>query len=158
TGFDPHPAYRALAEVSRDIEGFSISPRQVLGTFSYAKLPMVVDLAGQLDELANHDVVAALAGDRDALSAVRSSPPERSLEVDPRRERLGLDAAASQTAAVETARVGSNLVIQGPPGTGKAQTIANLIATLLADGRRVLFVAEKRAAIDAVHKRLAQVG
>ncbi|NLW98207.1 MAG: DUF4011 domain-containing protein [Actinomycetales bacterium] len=158
TGFDPHPAYRALAEVSRDIEGFSISPRQVLGTFSYAKLPMVVDLAGQLDELANHDVVAALAGDRDALSAVRSSPPEPSLEVDPRRESLVLDADASQIAAIETARVGSNLVIQGPPGTGKSQTIANLIATLMADGRRVLFVAEKRAAIDAVHKRLAQVG
>src|SRR5690606_29871084 len=78
--------------------------------------------------------------------------------VDPRREHLVLDADASQIAAIETARVGSNLVIQGPPGTGKSQTIANLIAALMADGRRVLFVAEKRAAIDAVHQRLAQVG
>lgn len=158
SGFDPQPAYRALEEVCGEIDGFSISPRQVLGTFSYAKLPMVVDLAGQIDELANHDVIAALAGDGDALAAVRSSPPVPDLRVDPRREHLVLDADASQIAAIEAARVGSNLVISGPPGTGKSQTIANLVAALMADGRRVLFVAEKRAAIDAVHQRLAQVG
>ena len=158
TGFDPLPAYRALMEVCGAIEGFTVTPRQVLGTFSYAKLPMVVDLAAQVDRLANHDVVAALAGDADALSSVRSSPPQPDLVVDPRREHLVLDADATQIAAIEAARVGSNLVIQGPPGTGKSQTIANLVAALMADGRRVLFVAEKRAAIDAVHQRLTQVG
>ena len=158
TGFDPHPAYRALEEICTGLPGFSVTPRQVLGTFSYAKLPMVVDLASQIDHLANHDVVAALAGDAAALSSVRSSPPQPDLRVDPRREHLVLDADATQIAAVEAARVGSNLVIQGPPGTGKSQTIANLVAALMADGRRVLFVAEKRAAIDAVHRRLEQVG
>ena len=55
-------------------------------------------------------------------------------------------------------RSGSHLVVHGPPGTGKSQTIANLVATLAADGRRVLFVAEKRAAIDAVVGRLDRVG
>jgi hypothetical protein len=158
TGFDPQPAFRALAEVCAGLDGFSITPRQVLGTFSYAKLPMVVDLAAQIDGLANHDVVAALAGDADALSSVRSSPPQPDLRVDPRREHLVLDADATQIAAIEAARVGANLVVQGPPGTGKSQTITNLIAALMADGRRVLFVAEKRAAIDAVHQRLTQVG
>ena len=53
---------------------------------------------------------------------------------------------------------GSSLVIHGPPGTGKSQTIANLIAALVAHGRKVLFVAEKRAAIDAVLSRLKGVG
>ena len=53
---------------------------------------------------------------------------------------------------------GESLVIQGPPGTGKSQTIANLITALVARGKRVLFVAEKRAAIEAVTKRLDQVG
>lgn len=158
SGFDPQPAYRALEEICAEVEDFSILPRQVLGTFSYAKLPMVVDLAAQVDELANHDVIAALAGDGDALTAVRTTPPVPDLRVDPRREHLVLDADASQIAAIEAARVGSNLVISGPPGTGKSQTIANLVAALMADGRRVLFVAEKRAAIDAVHQRLAQVG
>ena len=55
-------------------------------------------------------------------------------------------------------RSGSHLVVHGPPGTGKSQTIANLVATLAADGKRVLFVAEKRAAIDAVVGRLDRVG
>ena len=49
---------------------------------------------------------------------------------------------------------GRSLVVHGPPGTGKSQTIANLIAALVARGRKVLFVAEKRAAIDAVLSRL----
>ena len=53
---------------------------------------------------------------------------------------------------------GRSLVIHGPPGTGKSQTIANLIAAMVARGRKVLFVAEKRAAIDAVLSRLVGVG
>ena len=48
--------------------------------------------------------------------------------------------------------------LQGPPGTGKSQTITNLIATLLARGKSVLFVSEKRAALEVVHRRLGQVG
>src|SRR5262249_37258687 len=53
---------------------------------------------------------------------------------------------------------GQNAVIHGPPGTGKSQTIANLIAGLAATGKRVLFVAEKRAALDVVLRRLEDVG
>ena len=47
-------------------------------------------------------------------------------------------------------------VIIGPPGTGKSQTIANLVAELVAAGQRVLFVAEKRAALDVVKHRLEE--
>ena len=53
---------------------------------------------------------------------------------------------------------GTSYIIQGPPGTGKSQTIANLIADYVARGKRVLFVCEKRAAIDVVHARLRQRG
>ena len=77
---------------------------------------------------------------------------------DPERDLLVLDADSSQQEAIEAVRSGSHLVVHGPPGTGKSQTIANLIATLAADGKRVLFVAEKRAAIDAVVGRLDRVG
>jgi very-short-patch-repair endonuclease len=78
--------------------------------------------------------------------------------VPPKDEFVVLDADASQSYAINAAVGGADLVIDGPPGTGKSQTIANLIATLAARGQRILFVAEKRAAIDAVLDRLNRVG
>ncbi len=71
---------------------------------------------------------------------------------------LVLPSDGSQIAAIGRARGGESLVIQGPPGTGKSQTITNLIADYVARGKRVLFVCQKRAAIDVVHARLRQRG
>jgi hypothetical protein len=73
-------------------------------------------------------------------------------------EHLILDADASQSFVVNAALAGHNLVVQGPPGTGKSQTIANVIACLVAEGQSVLFVAQKRAAITAVLDRLEGAG
>ena len=158
TAFDPYPSYAALSRMCAAVPDFGIAPRLVIGTFSYAKLPMVADLALQGDSLANHDVVAALAGDESALAAVRLRVPDSEPDPDPEREHLVLDADSSQQAAIDAVRAGAHLVIKGPPGTGKSQTIANLIAVLAAEGKSALFVAEKRAAIDAVLSRLDRVG
>src|SRR6202012_3366382 len=68
------------------------------------------------------------------------------------------DADSSQTVAIEEVAQGRHLVIKGPPGTGKSQTITNIIATAAAQGRTVLFVAEKMAALDVLHRRLRDVG
>ena len=65
---------------------------------------------------------------------------------------------SSQTVVIETVRAGGNLVVQGPPGTGKSQTITDIIASAVHDGKSVLFVAEKMAALDVVHARLRRVG
>lgn len=65
---------------------------------------------------------------------------------------------ASQEAAVRAVKAGESLVVQGPPGTGKSQLIANLMADAAAQGRRVLLVCQKRAALDVVYERLKQVG
>jgi hypothetical protein len=157
-GFDPRPVFAALTRICEHLPAFQIAPRLVLGTFSYAKLPMVADLAAQLDTLANHDVVAALAGDRAALKAVRTTLRDCPADTDPAREHLILDADSSQQAVIEAVCSGANLVVNGPPGTGKSQTIANLIASLASEGKRTLFVAEKRAAIDAVVGRLDRLG
>ncbi|SDP40212.1 AAA domain-containing protein [Pedococcus dokdonensis] len=156
--FDPHPVYAELTRLCASVPDFSVAPRLVVGTFSYAKLPMVADLAAQGDSLANHDVVAALAGDPGALRAVRASVPDSPADSDPSHELLILDADSTQQAAIDAVRSGAHLVIKGPPGTGKSQTIANLVASLAGEGKRVLFVAEKRAAIDAVLSRLDGVG
>ncbi len=156
--FDPDPVYAALTRLCASVPDFTVTPRLVVGTFSYAKLPMVADLAAQGDSLADHDVVAALAGDPGALRAVRSTVPDLPADADPAHELLILDADSTQQSAIDAVRSGAHLVIKGPPGTGKSQTIANLIATLAGEGKRVLFVAEKRAAIDAVLSRLDRVG
>lgn len=155
-------AYAWLVDRARSVPGFSVRPSTVLGTFLYARLPMVSDLQGSVEALARHDLVAALAGDRDARERVRSRrvaidarEPDRTPPAD---EFLVLDADSSQNRAINTVLAGQDLIIEGPPGTGKSQTITNLISCLVARGRSVLFVAEKRAAIDAVLKRLKQVG
>ena len=62
----------------------------------------------------------------------------------------------TQAKAITHARTGASYIIQGPPGTGKSQTITNLIADFVMRGQRVLFVCEKRAAIDVVYYRLKQ--
>jgi len=157
-GFDPNPVFAALSEMCGRIQAFQIAPRLVLGTFSYAKLPMVADLAAQAETLANHDVVAALAGDPGALKAVRTTVPDFPADAEAAREHLVMDADSSQQSVIDAVRSGANLVIKGPPGTGKSQTIANLIASLASEGKRTLFVAEKRAAIDAVVGRLERLG
>lgn len=77
---------------------------------------------------------------------------------DPRDLGHIMDADSSQTQVVAAAREGRSLVVQGPPGTGKSQSIANIIAVLARDGKTVLFVAEKRVALDVVHDRLERCG
>ena len=112
--------YAALPRLCASVPDFSVTPRLVVGTFSYAKLPMVADLAAQGDTLADHDVVAALAGDPDALRAVRSDgrrqprrPPTPTRGPRARRRLLPAGAPSRRSAPAP------HLVIKGPPGTGK---------------------------------------
>lgn len=65
-----------------------------------------------------------------------------------------VDSDSSQALVVHEVRKGRDMVVQGPPGTGKSQTIANIVASAVADGKTVLFVAEKMAALDVVKRRL----
>jgi very-short-patch-repair endonuclease len=159
---DPAVLFERLTKSCSEVPGFAVRPRIVLGNFSYAKLPMVLDLETASDALLGSELICAIAGDEDARAAVRARHPYVSMEqpdaVPPADEYLILDADASQSYAINCAVGGADLVIQGPPGTGKSQTIANLIASLSARGYRTLFVAEKRAAIDAVLDRLSRVG
>ena len=78
--------------------------------------------------------------------------------IDEASLRLPIAADGSQMAAVVRASGGQSFVLEGPPGTGKSQTITNLIAHALAEGKKVLFVAEKQAALEVVKRRLDAVG
>lgn len=149
-------------QASVPLTGFEVRLRAVVGNFSFQKLAMVQDLRERGEAMAASDLVAALAGDPEA----RAELARRRVTVEPREldaipasaEFMPLDADSSQQAVVHAVARGSDGVIQGPPGCGKSQTIANIVATLVAQGRRVLFVAEKRAALEAVTKRLEATG
>jgi len=78
--------------------------------------------------------------------------------LDPAQIIQVIDADASRTKVIEEVRRGASLVVQGPPGTGKSQTITNIIAAAAHDGKSVLFVAEKMAALSVVHDRLVKSG
>jgi very-short-patch-repair endonuclease len=147
------------------VAGFQISRRAVIDNLAFAKLAMVRDLERWGDRIADHDIVAAIAGDpgaRLSFQSVQSAGADvdkRALDRrPPAHEYLALDADSSQISAIAAVARGHSGVIIGPPGTGKSQTIANLICELIANGRRVLFVAEKRAALDVVKERLARNG
>ncbi len=158
---DSEELYQRLRKLAIDVPRFAIHPGHLVGTFTYAKLPMVDDIREHLEALTDHDVIAALAGDVAALESLTAEgmiPIDEPDHVAPADELLVLDADSSQNYAINAVVAGHHLVIKGPPGTGKSQTIANIIAALAGRGRSALFVAEKRAAIDAVLDRLEQVG
>lgn len=135
-----------------------VEDRVVLANFHFAKMAMVEDLKRNSNALASSTIVAAIAGHRPSRQKLARAIAESDLppldERPARDDYLVLDADASQQRAIVCISKGQSGVIQGPPGTGKSQTIANLIAQSVAEGRRVLFVAEKRAALDAVITRL----
>jgi len=159
---NPDAVLQKLRQLTRGCEGLEVSARCVLGNFSFQKLAMVKDLKEEAQGLAAHDMIAALAGDLDAKNALGG----RHVSVEPSaldavladNEFMVLDADSSQQVVVHSVASGLDGVIQGPPGCGKSQTIANVIATLVAQGKRVLFVAEKRAALEAVYSRLEKTG
>ena len=141
------------------LPGSTYENLEVLDTFFFAKAPMVKDLRDpEFLELASTNAIILAATNVDGT--LLSSPEESyfdygDIDLKPVIDTpLILDADAHQQVAIETALMGQNLVIQGPPGTGKSQTIANLIAALAEQNKKVLFVAEKAAAIEAVAKRL----
>jgi len=134
-----------------------------LGFFSFAKFLMYRDLDPETwpdsSPLLENEALCALL--RDGFQAQERPFPEDS-HLDDLIPAAKLDhvvdADSSQTYAIEIVRNGCSTIIQGPPGTGKSQSITNLIATAVLDGKKVLFVAEKLAALEVVKRRLVATG
>ncbi|MBW4500106.1 MAG: hypothetical protein KME57_11235 [Scytonema hyalinum WJT4-NPBG1] len=103
----------------------------------------------------------AISGDLSTYQSNYKEPlPASALDSQVKPERIFqiLDADSSQQVVIEAAKAGSSFVVQGPPGTGKSQTIVNMIAELVGDGKSVLLVAEKETALSVVYKRMAECG
>lgn len=133
----------------------------VLGFFSFAKYLMYEDLdlvrRGGAD-IGEETLSTLLGRGFDAEPPLWTGETRIDTELPAADLRHVMDADSSQTEAIEEVKAARHLVIQGPPGTGKSQTIVNLIAAAVAEGRRVLFVAEKLAALEVVHRRLDEIG
>lgn len=163
--FDADAYFAAVAEAVASQPGWSVDRNAILlGFFSFSKLLMFLDLdpgKWPKDEpLDANEAIQGLLGQGFADHSAHLSPGSEKLDIllPVKDMRHVVDCDSSQALAIESVRRGAHLVIQGPPGTGKSQTIANLIATAVADGKRVLFVAEKMAALEVVKRRLANVG
>ena len=134
-----------------------------LGFFSFNKLLIYKDLDTaswpENEAPSNHAIIQALFGAQGFREPDATIADDDHLDdhLDVSATHHVVDSDSSQTLAVIDTKNGRNLVIQGPPGTGKSQTITNLIAEAIADDRKVLFVAEKMAALEVVKRRLDDV-
>lgn len=134
----------------------------VLSFFSFARFLMYRDLSPDSwpsGALGRHEILSRLLGEGfQPLPPLWPDDDRVEDHVKPIDQIYVLDADGSQTRAIEEVKAGRSMVIQGPPGTGKSQTITNLIAAAVEQGKKVLFVAEKMAALEVVHRRLAGNG
>lgn len=162
--FDPVAYVRQVAEAIKGKPGWSVQlDDMVLGFFSFAKFLMYRDLDPanwpQDAKLSDHDIIRALVSDGFGADGPLLDEDARvDTHIPPADMVHIVDSDSSQTLAVHEVRRGRSLVIQGPPGTGKSQTIANVIGAAVADGKTVLFVAEKMAALEVVKRRLDRTG
>jgi len=152
-----------LAVLESGIEA-NVEPTVDLAILQFAKFRLWKDLDENWESLAGNDLVRHLIESPtepfiDSASAAEGAEQSAALpDLDALLATLPVSADSSQAEAVAAATAGRTFVLEGPPGTGKSQTITNLLARAIADGKKVLFVAEKRAALEVVQRRLASVG
>lgn len=136
---------------------FRVEENVALAILQFAKFPLWKDLDESWAALADNSLVRHLI--ETPLAAYTDPvPAPEGVDLNDLRPNMPVPADSSQLQAIAEAVAGRTFVLEGPPGTGKSQTITNLLAHAMASGRKVLFVAEKKAALDVVKKRLDAVG
>lgn len=162
----PSEVFDKVGAAIEDLEGYTVLPyRTYLGLFSSAYTHMHRDLDPAVWPLdsqpSKNEILQGLLGGRhleyDDFDIADWAIGVHDVDLPGHLEPTVLDADASQLDAIHKVESGQSLVIQGPPGTGKSQTITNIIAHAVKDGKRVLFVAEKMAALEVVKRRLDEI-
>lgn len=173
--FQPVTYFALFQQAIEQQPNWKVTEDIFLSFFAFQKFVMYRDLEIAEDVYAQHEIIQALGTGKMETSESEVSDAEvPSAEVSdenvsaesehldqvlkPETTFQVLDADSSQQQAIVAVRSGKNLVIEGPPGTGKSQTITNIIAELLAEGKTVLFVSEKIAALEVVYNRLESAG
>lgn len=161
SGVDVEKILLLFQDAIKNIPGWEVKREAWLGRFSFQKFLMYNDLRNRTEELLKNPLVDHLLNHStehydDKLKMVE--PNQLDKEIKSNMIFCPLSADSSQISAVLSAERGKSFVLYGPPGTGKSQTITNIIAHCLANKKKVLFVSEKRAALDVVYRRLQNVG
>ena len=155
--FDPVPVFRELTRLCRGVPNFRVADRKVVAPFSYAKLPLVADLvshgSGYADQRLVRLLAAAEAGDPEVGLPATATP-----QAPAATEMLVLPADAEQRRVVAAVRAGQDVAVDAASGTGRTQTLANVVAGLVADGKRVLVVSQHAGPLAQLHARLEEVG
>ena len=140
-------------------KGWDVERSTHLTNLSFLKINMYKDLERNEEKINANPVIAALVGEQDPIQVSEElNNFDHDRQIRPIDTFQVVDADSSQQDAVLLSKKGASFVLQGPPGTGKSQTITNIIAEAIADGKKVLFVSEKMAALQVVYNRLASVG
>lgn len=138
---------------------WDVEEHAFLGIFSFSKFIMWNDIHNNADKLIDNKIVKSLVSGKlewepeDFITAIDFDKKYHPSEI-----ALPISADSTQLEAIFAATQDNSFILHGPPGTGKSQTITNIIANALYQGKKVLFVAEKMAALTVVQKRLADIG
>ncbi|MGY1806893.1 DUF4011 domain-containing protein [Blastococcus sp. SYSU D00669] len=137
---------------------YRVEPTADLAILQFAKYRLWKDLDEHWADFAHNALVQHLVHEPNEPFDDPVRGGAEFADLDELAASLPVPADGSQLRAIAEAAAGRTFVLEGPPGTGKSQTITNLLTRAVADGKRVLFVAEKRAALDVVARRLDAVG
>lgn len=160
SGVDVKRIFATIRTCIRNMKGWDVVEESMLGLFSFNKFVMWNDIHTNASKLKENVIIASLMENR--IQWQDTTPEVDAREVDkncqPTSFAIPVDVDSSQLEAVIESGEGKSFILHGPPGTGKSQTITNMIANALYKGKRVLFVAEKMAALSVVQNRLTKIG
>lgn len=159
SGVDVKLIFNYIRKAIIEQKRWDVIEESMLGLFSFNKFVMWNDIHSNADKLKEHVVVASLIDKQDKQEIVDDAVDARNIDKDnaPIDFAIPLDVDSSQMEAIVESGRGRSFILHGPPGTGKSQTITNMIANALYQGKRVLFVAEKMAALSVVQSRLEKI-
>ena len=159
-GIDVSLVLHLVREAVKEQKEWEVLEDSVLGIFSFSKFVMWNDIHSHGAAVMESPVISSLVEGRLMMEDEGEPVDARQMDITMRPEKMALpvDIDSSQLEAVAEAERGRSFILFGPPGTGKSQTITNLIANALYHQQRVLFVAEKKAALEVVQARLEKIG
>lgn len=157
-GIDVRQVFNTIRQAVMAKPRWDVEEQAILGTFSFSKFILWNDIHNNADKLCAHKVVASLVSGKLEWQTADKNASVSDEQLHPIQVALPISTDSSQLEAIVSAAGGESFVLHGPPGTGKSQTITNIIANALFAGKRVLFVAAKKAALDVVESRLEAIG